>query len=216
MLNQQQYATFPLLGSGTTTTAEASYTAPTNFGVVCTAQSSGARIDVIDNFSLGTSVAGVLRLFACEGQPGAVISSISFSGTTATLTTVTNHGLSTGAFITVQGAFPSAYNVTAAAVTVTGLTSLTYTMASTPTIVAGSVGQYASTPAAPVYHLLKEIPIFAVVGSSTVLVSTPQSFSSALNADFMPILLPPGWSLRTTVSVTQTSAMQTNARGGNN
>jgi hypothetical protein len=71
----------------------------------------------------------------------ASISSITKSGTTATLTTATPHGLATGNQITVSGALPSAYNGSFV-ITVTGASTLTYTMASTPATNATVVGTY--------------------------------------------------------------------------
>lgn len=70
-----------------------------------------------------------------------VISSITRVGTTATLTTTTNHGRTTGDTVTVYGALPSQYNVTGT-ITVTGVTTFTYTMASDPGASASPVGAY--------------------------------------------------------------------------
>ena len=72
---------------------------------------------------------------------GQTISSITNSTTTATLTTATNHNLSTGAFVTVSGATPSAYNGTFS-ITVTGNTTFTYTMLTDPAGSATVVGSY--------------------------------------------------------------------------
>jgi len=69
------------------------------------------------------------------------ISSITYVGTLATMTTASPHGLATGNRITVAGASPSAYNGTFR-VTVTGSSTLTYTMATTPATNATSVGTY--------------------------------------------------------------------------
>lgn len=69
------------------------------------------------------------------------IASITFVGTTATLTTIYPHGLSTGNNVTVSGAAPSQYNTTAN-ITVTGATTFTYTMGGTPATNATAVGQY--------------------------------------------------------------------------
>ena len=69
------------------------------------------------------------------------ISSITYVTTTATLTTASPHGLITGNKITVAGAAPSAYNGTFT-VTVTGASTLTYTMASNPGANATTVGSY--------------------------------------------------------------------------
>jgi hypothetical protein len=73
---------------------------------------------------------------------GNAISSITFSGTTATVTTATAHGRTTGEPVSVSGAAPSAYNVTNAAITVTSSTTFTYTMASTPATNATTPGSY--------------------------------------------------------------------------
>jgi hypothetical protein len=73
---------------------------------------------------------------------GAAISSITFSGTTATVTTSTAHGRATNDFIKLTGASPAAYNVAGAAITVTSSTTFTYTMASNPGSNATVVGSY--------------------------------------------------------------------------
>lgn len=69
------------------------------------------------------------------------ISSITNSGTLATLTTAAPHGLVTGNLITVTGATPAAYNGSYT-VTVTGASTLTYVMLSTPGGVASPAGTY--------------------------------------------------------------------------
>ena len=72
---------------------------------------------------------------------GTTISTITFVTTTATLTTATSHGLSTGSVVTISGASPSAYNGTFS-ITVTGTTTFTYTMLSNPGANATVVGSY--------------------------------------------------------------------------
>ncbi len=95
--------------------------------------------------------AGTTKVYADNGSTqteitrytdGVAITSITFVGTTATVTTASAHGRSTGHVISVFGAAPSAYNVTAVAITVTGATTFTYTMLSTPATNATTVGQY--------------------------------------------------------------------------
>jgi len=76
-----------------------------------------------------------------NGLTGISISSITYSTTTATLTTSSAHGLATGQIVVVSGASPSAYNGTFT-VTVTGTNIFTYTMASNPGANATSVGSY--------------------------------------------------------------------------
>lgn len=66
-------------------------------------------------------------------QPAALaISSITRSGTTATVTTAAAHGRSTGDTVTIAGCAQSDYNVTAT-ITVTTTTAFTYTVANSPT-----------------------------------------------------------------------------------
>jgi hypothetical protein len=74
---------------------------------------------------------------------GATISSITNVTTTATLTTSTDHGLNTGAYVIVSGATPAAYNGTFT-ITVVNSTSFTYTMLSDPGASASPVGSYIS------------------------------------------------------------------------
>jgi len=69
------------------------------------------------------------------------IASITFSGATATLTTIFPHGLSTGNNVTISGAAPATYNATSN-ITVTSATTFTYTMGGTPATNATTVGQY--------------------------------------------------------------------------
>jgi hypothetical protein len=69
------------------------------------------------------------------------ISSITFSGTTATLTTASAHGLSSGARVSITGTTPSDYSGLYI-ITVTGATTFTYEMALTPSGNATVVGAY--------------------------------------------------------------------------
>jgi len=80
---------------------------------------------------------------------GATISSLTHLGTTATLTTSTAHGLTTGDYVTVSGVTPSNYN-SSYAVTVTSTVAFTYTMISDPGADASVLGSY-------VAHLWKGI-----------------------------------------------------------
>lgn len=69
------------------------------------------------------------------------ISTITHVGAVATLTTASAHGLITGNRVTISGAVEAAYNGTYV-ITVTGSTTFTYTMASTPSANASVVGTY--------------------------------------------------------------------------
>lgn len=94
--------------------------------------------------------AGTAKVFVDDGTTrseitrytaGITISSITRVGTTATLTTASAHGLSTGNIVTVYLAVPTGYNVTGA-ITVTGATTFTYVMAADPGASASTVGLY--------------------------------------------------------------------------
>lgn len=92
-----------------------------------------ARVQVTSTSSSATNITRYTE--------GAVISSITRVGTTATLTTATNHGRTTGDTVSIWGASPSQYNGTYT-ITVTGATTFTYTMASDPGASASPVGLY--------------------------------------------------------------------------
>ena len=95
-----------------------------------------------------TPVSGMIRFNSTfnvyEGYTsytGATISTITFVTTTATLTTATAHGLSTGNTVFITGTTPAAYSGTFV-ITVTGTTTFTYTMLSTPSGNATVMGSY--------------------------------------------------------------------------
>lgn len=76
---------------------------------------------------------------------GQTISSITNVGTTATMTTAAPHGLVTGNWIVTTGQTPAAYSGTFR-VTVTGASTLTYTMLSNPGGPATVMGTYSVVP----------------------------------------------------------------------
>lgn len=202
MSNSAQYAVTPKLGWAIIVTADTSRTAPTTVSYIYATGQSGSRIDHINMVGVGTTTATMARLFIVPGFVGTGISSITFSTTTATVTTTASHGLSTGMKVTVQGAYPHNYNITDVAITVTGLTTFTYTMTTAPTINASSVGYFIYTLATPTYELWNETAISAVTPSATV-PSATANISSAANTSAMPLWLPAGYSLRATINDTQ-------------
>lgn len=199
------FAGNPRIDYDVITNADVSRTAPAVFVSPFVAGNLGSRIDEIDLVAIGDTVAGLLRLFEAEGKLGVQISSITFAATTATVTTATSHGLSTGNLVTVQGAFPAAYNVKQTAITVTSLTTFTYVMGSTPTINAAVVGFYSSCAASPRLVMIKEIPVIALTTSTTAPVFNA-AINSSINRDILPYQLPAGYHIRATVSTTQTAS----------
>lgn len=82
-----------------------------------------------------------LQFEGCTIVAGQTINSITYSTTTATLTTTTAHGLTTGDYVTISGTTPAAYSGEFQ-ITVTGTTTFTYTMLTTPSGNATVVGSY--------------------------------------------------------------------------
>lgn len=72
---------------------------------------------------------------------GVVITSITSVGTTATATTATVHGRTTGDTVSIWGCVPTNYNVTAV-ITVTGANTFTFTIVSTGGVAATTIGLY--------------------------------------------------------------------------
>lgn len=200
-----QYAASVKIGYGTVTTADTSRTAPTTVSFIASGGQQGKRVDRINMCAIGTTVASVVRLFLVRGFVGATILTITFSATTATITTTTAHGLSTGAKISVEGALPFDYNVYDVAITATGTTTFTYSMSTTPTANAVVIGAYVYTPTSPSFILLNETLVTAVTPSSTI-TAFSANLTTATNPATFPLLLEAGWSLRATVNDTQTSS----------
>lgn len=105
------------------------------------------------------------------GNSSMTISSLTSVTTTATATTAQPHNLSTGNYVTVSGATPAGYNVTAT-ITVTGTNTFTYTItsvagvAATGTLVYTSGDFYTQRP-------LRIVGAFVRTGSGTAAVDTP-------------------------------------------
>jgi hypothetical protein len=81
------------------------------------------------------------------------ISTITRVSTTATLTTASSHGLTTGKQVSITGCTPAAYNGVYT-ITVTGSSTFTYTMASVPAGSASVVGSYEIGITTPVNTLM--------------------------------------------------------------
>lgn len=89
----------------------------------------------------GTTLAYATSTNITRYTDGVAIASITRVGTTATLTTTSAHGRSTGHTVSVYGAYPNEFNATGA-ITVTGATTFTYTIASDPGADASTLGAY--------------------------------------------------------------------------
>ena len=105
------------------------------------------------------------------------ISSITRVGTTATLTTALAHGLATGARVSISGTTPADYSGIYV-ITVTGTTTFTYVMTSTPSGSATVVGLYKIGITTPINTLMNYAgvttqEIFAVAGTTIYDSDTP-------------------------------------------
>jgi len=97
------------------------------------------------------------------------ITSITHVNALATLTTAAVHGLVTGAYVSITGATPSAYNGVYKII-VTSSTTFTYAMATTPGTDATVVGVYLNQATAPINTLMNytensSYKLFAVTGT---------------------------------------------------
>lgn len=203
MSTSPQYASNVKAGHARITTGDSSRTAPTVFSTSFVAGPNGSRIDRITATAVGNTSSAMLRHFLVEGCPGVAIASITYSGTTATVTTAASHGLSTGNTISVRGAFPDTYNASGVAITVTNATTFTYTMPGTPTVTATvTTAYYATTPSSATVRLWQEVSILATTVSDTVPPWAHQQ-ASASHPHVLPVFLPPGWSIRSTCSASQ-------------
>jgi len=200
MTTTAQYATLPKNGTTQISTANANRDGTGTLGVVATASAKsggGCRIDALAIQATGTTTAGMIRLFLQKGRVGAVLASVAFATTTATVTTVEDHGLTTGDTVTVMGMSPDQYNVNDAAVTVTAAKTFTYTMAVAPTTNATTLGSYVSSLATAVRALFREVAVSAITPSATVAAfATTLASGKAADSGYFPLVLAPGWSLR--------------------
>lgn len=208
MTTSAQYVSIPRTGQTTIQTANALRDGTGTLGIVATAPATagnGTRIDRLVIQAGGTTTVNVVRLFITQGLPGVTITSITAVGTTATVTTSSPHGLTTGNLLTLQYAFPNDYNVTSVALTQTGANTFTYTMLTTPTaLTAGSVGNYSTTPAVPVTRLWRELLIPAITPSTSVAAySVTLSSTSGTDIGYMPLVLAAGFSLRASTNAAE-------------
>jgi hypothetical protein len=123
------------------------------------------------------------------------ISSITYAGTLATLTTASAHGLTTGRTISITGCTPSVYNGIYT-ITVTGANTLTYVLNSPPASNATVVGAYTIQVTDQVQSLMNYSgptteKLFAVCGNSIYECTTSgvatQVFTGLSNSQFQHV-----------------------------
>lgn len=107
----------------------------------------------------------------------APVSSITRSGSTATVTTSSAHGIITGVYITMTGATQTEYNVTAQ-VTVTGATTFTYAVSGTPATPATGSPTYTVENA---YYAATDLNKVALISASGYWIEVTDADFTGLN-----------------------------------
>ncbi len=113
------------------------------------------------------------------------VSSITRSGTTATVTTVSDHGLASNVPVTISGANQSEYNLTDAEITVTGLNTFTYQVTGSPTTPATGTIQAAYTSASVAIESVLEGQDKNLIADSPLTLQSPiAGVDNELRVDF--------------------------------
>jgi len=80
------FAAVPRIGNVNISTAEASYTAPTNFGTLITGASTGTRIAEIVVKNAATSAAAIVRIFLHDGTTYYLFDEVTIAAATGSAT----------------------------------------------------------------------------------------------------------------------------------
>jgi hypothetical protein len=80
------FAATPRIGNVNISTAEASYTAPTNFGTLITGASTGTRIAEIVVKNAATSAAAIVRIFLHDGTTYYLFDEVTIAAATGSAT----------------------------------------------------------------------------------------------------------------------------------
>ena len=205
MTTTAQYASVPKNGTAQVSAANPNRDGTGALVVVAHAGSGGLRVDGVVLKATGTTTAGFVRFFITKGRPLGAIASITFTGTTAVMTFVNDHGLSAGNLLTTSGNSPDEYNVSDAVVSIVGAKAISYVMAVAPTANVTVLGSASATTATPTSRLLTEAPVAAVTPSASlasyVLTLGTQNASDKV---FFPLVLQAGWTLRASTEKAET------------
>lgn len=113
------------------------------------------------------------------------ISTITRSGTIATVTTVSNHGLASAVPVTIAGAVETDYNVSSAVITVTGLDTFTYPVAGSPSTPAtGTITAAFTSVSVPVISAVFGATENLALDTPLTLQSPIVGVNNTLNVDF--------------------------------
>ncbi|WP_374381962.1 hypothetical protein [Dongia sp.] len=102
MATKPVFAATPRQGQGTISTAETSFSAPTNVATIFTAGASGSRIERVRVCATGTTAAGIVNLWLHDGTNYRLVRSVLQSAITAS-TTVAPWGTDGAGFVYFEG-----------------------------------------------------------------------------------------------------------------
>lgn len=196
MSNQANYASTVRNSVAQISTANTNRDGTGTLVPVLVAGVNGSRVDRVQFQAIGTTTAGMLRLFKTKGNIGTPIATMTSSTTTVTVTTTAPHGRVNGEKLYMLECYPPEYNVIGATLTVTGANSYTYQATTAPvTSTASTIGQYMTTPAVPVSALWREIPVTAQ--TPTGVIPAWSDFAAAeTDLGYLPLQLSYGWLLQ--------------------
>ena len=86
MALQPQFAATPRIGNVSISTADSSYTSPTNFGTLITASATGTRVAEIVVKGAATTTAAQIRVFLHDGSTYYLFDEISLAAATGSAT----------------------------------------------------------------------------------------------------------------------------------
>jgi hypothetical protein len=104
----------PNVGVGQLSLASTSLTAPANPATVLTAGANGTRIDAVNVEAVGTTTAGMVRLFLYDGSTYHLVEEIAVTAATPSATVKAFNALSTFFTPTTPRSIPSGWSLRAA------------------------------------------------------------------------------------------------------
>lgn len=148
---------------------------------------TGTAAAIVPNGTVVTTSAGnyTSTSSATISDQSISVSGIVRSGQTATATTTSNHGLANNVPITISGAVETEYNVSAAAITVTGLNTFEYQVAGSPSTPAtGTILAAFTSASVPVQSVAFGVAANLDAGEETTLQSPIVNVDDTLSVDF--------------------------------
>ena len=115
------------------------------------------------------------------------VTSITRSGTTATVTTASSHNLASNVPVTIAGATQTEYNLTDAVITITGLATFTYQVEGSPVTATGTITAAFTSASVPVISITFGILTNLTLNAPLTLQSPISGVDDVMNTDFSAI-----------------------------